>query len=455
MKNCLGKRWLKQARTRVNYFGCSPFGRFTFLLRRATGAGTDFAIGERMRLGFFLFPAALAAGFGLLALSPQLSAQSSGSAPAAAVEPLPTPQPRFATAASDPAGQTRVPSSGQATPGNSRFEAAAGQSAGGNEQQGEDGQRIAPPGPQPGSISGTVFDQNGDIIPGATAVLEVPVPGERRTAAANDNGFFEFDHLKPAAPYRVAINANGFIPWTSTTVTLKPGQFVSLTGIKLQIAGATTSVTVTSSTEQIAVEQVKIEEQQRVFGFIPNFYVAYDRNAVPLTAKLKFELAYRVSIDPVTIAGVGFLAGINQAADTPNYVEGAKGYGQRFGAVAADGLSDILIGGAILPSLLHQDPRYFYQGTGTNKSRALHALSSPFICRGDNGRWEPNYSTVGGDLAAAALSNTYYPESNRGVGLVFSSFAISTGERMVSDVVQEFVLQRFTHTHGLSHAGKE
>src|SRR5262249_38128322 len=102
------------------------------------------------------------------------------------------------------------------------------------------------------------------------------------------------------------------------------------------------------------------------------------------------------------------------------------------------------IGGAILPSLLHQDPRYFYQGTGSTGSRVRHALLSPFICKGDNGRWQPNYSSVGGDLASTALSNTYYPQSNRGPGLVFGNFAIGTAERMVSDLAQEFLLRRLT-----------
>jgi len=103
-----------------------------------------------------------------------------------------------------------------------------------------------------------------------------------------------------------------------------------------------------------------------------------------------------------------------------------------------------MIGGAILPSLLHQDPRYFYRGTGTNKSRLLHAISNPFICRGDNGHLQPNYSSIGGDLASSALSNLYYPPSNRGAGLVFENLLISTGQRMLSSVVQEFVLHKLT-----------
>ena len=97
-----------------------------------------------------------------------------------------------------------------------------------------------------------------------------------------------------------------------------------------------------------------------------------------------------------------------------------------------------------MPSLLHQDPRYFYQGTGTNKSRLLHALAGPFICKGDNGRMQPNYSSVGGDLASAALSNVYYPASNRGARQTFGNFILSTGERMLGTVIQEFVLPRLT-----------
>jgi hypothetical protein len=138
------------------------------------------------------------------------------------------------------------------------------------------------------------------------------------------------------------------------------------------------------------------------------------------------------------------MAGVRQASRTPDYVEGAKGYGQRFGAETVDGFSDILIGGAVLPSLLHQDPRYYYQGTGTTRSRLRHALSSPFVCKGDNGRWQPNYSSIGGDLSAAALMNTYYPQSNRGAGLVFSQFSVNTAERELSAVVQEFVLRKLT-----------
>jgi hypothetical protein len=305
---------------------------------------------------------------------------------------------------------------------------------------------IAAPDPQFGSISGTVLDVNDDLVPGALVTLECPSPCQNETAAANDSAAFDFRSLKFGVPYQVRISVDNFENWTSPAIVLRPDQSAFLvTGIKLKIVDPSTTVTVYASTDQIAVEQVHLEEQQRVLGIVPNFYVVYDpQNALPLSTKLKFKLAMRVSADPVTLAGIGLFAGMQQAGSTPNYVEGAKGYGQRIGAASAGAFSDILIGGAVLPSLLHQDPRYFYQGTGTTSSRLKHALFSPFICRGDNGRPQVNVSTLGGDLAASALTQAYYPDSNRGAQFVLGDFAIDTGERMLSSVLQEFVLRKLT-----------
>jgi hypothetical protein len=245
--------------------------------------------------------------------------------------------------------------------------------------------------------------------------------------------------------YNVAINADGFAEWTSPPITLEPGQVKSFGGISLRIATQNTTLEVKYDPIEDATKQFKIEQTQRIFGIIPNFYTSFEgENAAPLTTKMKFDLAFKVSHDPVTIAGVGLVAGLRQAVGSPNYPQGAKGFGERFGVTAADGFTDIIIGGAILPSLLHQDPRYFYQGTGTTRSRLRHAILSAFIAKGDNGKWQPNYSSVGGDLASGALSNLYFPKSNRGAGLVFSLFALGTAERIGSNVVQELLLGKFT-----------
>jgi hypothetical protein len=203
---------------------------------------------------------------------------------------------------------------------------------------------------------------------------------------------------------------------------------------------------VTASVNQVelATEQVQVAEKQRVLGFIPNFYVVYDENPAPLTTKLKFKLATKTVTDPVTVLGAAFLAGIDQAADTPDYGQGWGAFGQRFGANYANGVTDIFIGGAILPSLLHQDPRFFYKGTGTTKSRVLYALANPFRTKGDNGKWQPNYSGLGGYLASGAIANAYYPESNRGPGLVFSTFGIDIAADMANGLIQEFLLKKLT-----------
>ena len=305
-------------------------------------------------------------------------------------------------------------------------------------------QNIASTEDKPGSIAGTVLDPNSDPIPGASVILQGPTPHDSYTDVANDSGFFQFRNIRSGVAFRVTIHAHGFADWTSAPIVLGAGQYKLLTDCTLQLEEVETTVNVGYSSVQVATEQVAAQEKQRVLGVFPNFYANYDPDPAPMTTKLKFKLALRVAVDPVTIFGIGFIAGLDQAGNTPDYQQGAKGYGQRFGAVAADGFTDIMIGGAILPSLLHQDPRYFYQGTGTTKSRLFHAISQSFVCRGDNGQMQPNYSSLGGDLAASALENTYYPQSNRGAGLVFGHFALDTAERVVSSLAQEFLFRRLT-----------
>jgi hypothetical protein len=302
--------------------------------------------------------------------------------------------------------------------------------------------------PRPGKLVGTVTDVNGDPVPNSMVVLETPGSDDRRTLVTPENGFFEFNDLKPRTSYQINITAKDFAPWTSPTVTLEPGQFKIISGIQLRIEIERTTVDVHYDPVEVASEQFKAEEKQRVFGIIPNFYVSYERDPAPLTAKMKFELALKESTDPVTAAGVALVSASRQAANTPKYGQGWGAYGERFGSTAADGFSDIMIGGAILPSLLHQDPRYFYQGTGTTGSRIRHAMFSPFVAKGDNGKWQPNYSSLGGDLSSSALSNLYYPQANRGAGLVFGNFAIGTAERIGASLAQEFLVGKFTRRGG-------
>jgi hypothetical protein len=308
-------------------------------------------------------------------------------------------------------------------------------------------QALRSPETAPGQITGTVTDVNGNAIVGASVILTGgPESADQQTVLSTDTGFFQLDALAPMASYNVTIHVDGFADWTSQPIAVEAGQVKSLGNISLRIATQNTTMQVNYDPVEFATEQIKDEEKQRIFGIIPNFYISFDgENAAPLTPKMKFDLALKVSYDPFSIAGVGFIAGLRQAFRTPSYRQGAKGYGERFAATGVDGFTDIMIGGAILPSVLHQDPRYFYQGTGTARSRLRHAVLSAFIAKGDNGKWQPNYSSVGGDLASAGLSNLYFPKANRGGGLVLSLFALGTGERIASNLTEEFILAKFTH----------
>jgi len=294
------------------------------------------------------------------------------------------------------------------------------------------------------SVSGIVTDTGGALIPGAKVEIDSIVQTDSQTVLAGDDGTFQLNALKAGVTYVVRVSTDGAAAWTSEPITLQPGQSLTLNDIRLKLE-ATDSITVSASRNEIATAQYQLETQQRTFGVIPNFYTVYDSaNAVPLTSKLKFKLALRTSFDPVTIGGVAFMAGVKQAAKTPNYQLGAAGYGERLGETAATGLSDIMIGGAVLPAVLHQDPRYFYQGTGSTWSRLKHALSAAVVARGDNGKSQFNASSVGGDLAASALQMAYYPQANRTAATFVGQVGLATAERTLDNVLQEFLFARFT-----------
>jgi hypothetical protein len=298
------------------------------------------------------------------------------------------------------------------------------------------------PNAKTGSILGTVVDTDNDTIPNATVVLQNPV-GDPLTVVTKDDGSFAFRDVTPGIAYQVTVTAQGFGDWNSS-VTVEPGQEKTLTEIPLRFVAVHRAVTVTYSSKEVAAQQLKAEEHQRVLGFIPNIFVTYEPHPEPLSAKMKFHLAYKGLTHPTFFAFEALWAGVEQAAHTPDYRQGAEGYGLRFGANLASGSSEALFGNAILPSLLHQDPRYFYLGSGTKGSRAWHAVTAPFVCQGDNGKSQPNYSQWGGSLISASLTNTYYPSSDRGAGLVFRNFGTNMGLHVVLGLAQEFLLGKFT-----------
>jgi hypothetical protein len=298
------------------------------------------------------------------------------------------------------------------------------------------------PSAKTGSILGTVVDSNNDTIPNATVVLQKPL-GDLLTVVTQDDGSFAFHDVTPGIAYQINVAAEGFADWSSSA-TVEPGREKTVTDVTLHILAVQRAVTVTYSSQEVAAQQLKAEEQQRVLGFIPNVYVVYEPHPEPLTTRMKFELAYKDLTHPVFFARTAAWAGVEQAAGLRNYPQNIRGYGERLGTGLADGATEGLIGNAVLPSLLHQDPRYFYQGSGTKKSRALHGILAAFICKGDNGKTQPNYSTWGGSLISSSISLAYYPSSDRNAQHVFRNVGIGMGLHVGGGLLQEFILGKFT-----------
>lgn len=293
-----------------------------------------------------------------------------------------------------------------------------------------------------GTIDGMVVDQTGTGVNGARVTLTRDGQPSQ-DVQTDDDGGFSFRNVA-AGPFHVSIAAEGFTTQTESG-TLNPGQTYVLPRITLALASLVTSVTVMPQAE-IAEKQIKQEEQQRVIGVVPNFYVTYLSDPAPLNARQKFELAWKNSIDPFTFGIVGAVAGIQQEENNfGGYGQGAAGYARRYGASYGDSVIGTFIGSAILPSLFHQDPRYFYKGTGGTRARILYALVNSVICKGDNKHWQPNYSNILGSLAAGGVSNLYYPpQSRNGVDLTFESAAIGIAATAGANLLQEFVVRRFT-----------
>jgi hypothetical protein len=296
---------------------------------------------------------------------------------------------------------------------------------------------------KPGIIGGTVVDKSGAALVGAQVKLTRGDQSLAPDVQSGDDGQFSFTKISPG-PYQVTISANGFTTKTSSG-TLNPGEAVIVPAITLEIAGTVTQVTVEPPKVELAEIQINEEEHQRVLGFVPNFYVSYISDAAPLDSKQKFELAWRSSIDPVHFAIIGGAAGLEQAVGTPKgWGKDAAGYGQRYGALYADDVTSTFLGDFLFPSIFHQDPRYFYKGTGSTRSRLLYAIANAVICKGDNKKWQFNYSYIIGAFAASGISNAYYPPKDRGVGLTFENAGIGIGGTAVADILQEFVIRKLT-----------
>ncbi len=251
-----------------------------------------------------------------------------------------------------------------------------------------------------------------------------------------------FSELVPGV-YQLEISEVGLDRPVTAEVVLGAGERRELPIVGTRIV--TTTVQVVASLNAVAQSQVEAQETQRVLSIFPNYYSSYIWDAAPMTPKLKFKLALRATTDPISFLAAAGLAGVEQKHHTfPGYGQGSEGYAKRFGAAYADALVSKMVSRAILPTILHQDPRYFYRGSGSIRSRIFYALRSAVITRGDSGQMQPNYSQVLGNFASSGISNLYRAPGDRTASLTFRNGLIMTASGAVENLLREFFSRKLT-----------
>ena len=289
-------------------------------------------------------------------------------------------------------------------------------------------------------VSGVVLDVQGRPVPGAKVTLTGE--GKEIVVDSDASGVFRFAGLATGT-VRVTVTAKGLETFVSNEIKLTLGEHFELPRIDLPLAPLNSDVTVTVTEDQLATEQVHEQEKQRFLAIVPNFYTSYLWDAAPMRSKQKFQLIFRSAIDPFVFVTTGIRAGVSYARNTdPGYGDGFPGYARRYGAGYGDAITGRLVGGALLPAVFHQDPRYFWKGTGSTWSRVGYAMSRAVVTRGDNGKNQPNYSGVLGNFAGAALRNAYLdPDDRKGWDVVLNGFT-TTGFNAVGNLLREFVIRK-------------
>jgi hypothetical protein len=188
-------------------------------------------------------------------------------------------------------------------------------------------------------------------------------------------------------------------------------------------------------------EQQTGTSKDRIFWTMPNFLTVEDAdNIPPLSSGQKFKVVGRSLIDPSEFVLIGFVAGLGQASNSdPSYGQGAQGYAKRYGTAYGDNAIENFMASAVLPSLLHQDPRYYQLGRGGFRRRAGHAIERVFITRSDSGNRQFNYSEIFGSGIAASISTySYHPSQDRNFSTVASVWGTQIGWDVGTYMIKEF-----------------
>ena len=295
-----------------------------------------------------------------------------------------------------------------------------------------------------GSITGTVVDIRGDAIGNAVVRLSLPGCAADQETLTAETGSFSFFNVS-SGPHQLSFAANGFSPKTIHGELPAAGS-LNLPQTVLALATHNTNITVGENQAEVAQAEIKEAEQQRLFGLVPNYFVTYNPDPTPLNIRQKFELTRKTFLDPAAFVITGIIAGAGQSQNRyPGFAQGAQGYAKRYGASYANYVTGAVLERVVLTTVFKQDPRYFYKGTGSTRSRVFYAISRSVICQNDNKKAEFCYSSVIGHFAAGALTNYYYPAADRNSpGVTVENAAIGIGARAIANLVQEFVARKLT-----------
>lgn len=178
---------------------------------------------------------------------------------------------------------------------------------------------------------------------------------------------------------------------------------------------------------------------KRILWIIPNYRTSPSlADYAPISAKEKFRIARQDSFDPGTVVLAALFAGEAQLTNsTPEFGQGVRGYAKYFAASYTDLVIGDFMTESVYPTLLHQDPRYFRRGTGSGVSRLGYAVGQIFWTHRDGGGSQFNFSEIGGNATAVAISNAYYP-GTRDARTAASKLGMQIGVDMVSNILKEF-----------------
>ncbi len=308
---------------------------------------------------------------------------------------------------------------------------------------------IAPPAfCQPGTIAGTVVDASGASVAHAQIKLSLEGRGPDQETLAADSGAYSFANVEPG-PFQLSVTGKGFAVKTIAG-EVHAGETLNLPETALALETLTTEVKVTPTPAEMAEAQIKLEEEQRFAGLLPNYFVTYDPAAAPLKAKQKFDLTWRTLLDPSTFVITGLIAGGEQIEHThKGFGQGAQGYAERYGTSYGDFAANLGLEKALMPILFRQDPRYFYKGKGSTGSRFVYAVSRSVVCQGDNKHAQFCYSSVIGRFASEFLTNLYYPAPDRlSTKATLGTSALGIGGRAIGNLFQEFIARKLTRRKG-------